>query len=277
MIDVAASPSLFQNTVLRSLNSESLDRLQLRPVTVQPGQLIVAAGDCARSVLFLESGSVAVSIPLADGSLIETAMLGWRSVVGAAALLRIEGAGHQIVGRSPAYGFVCSLKNARREFALSGQFHDLALGCLHAQLLQTSQIAACNGRHDAEQRICRWLLRYQDESGKEQIHVTHEILGEALSIRRPTVTLALDLLRNQGFIGYRRGQISLLNRSMLEAHACECYRVLRRALTPDSRPQCSSPHRQISPSMPFSENGTEFLLQRDRSTKIERRLNCYLQ
>jgi hypothetical protein len=44
------------------------------------------------------------------------------------------------------------------------------------------------------------------------------------------VTDTAGQLQTAGYIRYRRGHISVLNREGLERHACECYDVVKREL-----------------------------------------------
>ncbi len=221
-------PQVFQNAVLRSLPTDCIQRLRLKPVKLDPDRRIAGPADPVRWLLFVESGSVGLGVPLKDGSVIDTGIAGNKSLVCATALMGSREALHQATVRSPGHGFVCSIEHGLQEFSLGGQFHDQALACLYAQFMQASQIAACNRRHDVEQRLCRWMLHCESESGAQYIHATHESLADALGVRRTTVTVTMHLLRTQGLIGYSRGRISLIDRSALEARSCECFEALRR-------------------------------------------------
>ena len=48
-------------------------------------------------------------------------------------------------------------------------------------------------------------------------------------MRRVGVTEAATALQNDGLIRYARGQITIVDRPRLEARACECYGVVKRA------------------------------------------------
>jgi hypothetical protein len=62
------------------------------------------------------------------------------------------------------------------------------------------------------------------------MELTHEFIANMLGSRRVGVTLAAGVLRDAGLIQYTRGIITIVDRPGLEAHACECYAVLRPSL-----------------------------------------------
>ena len=68
--------------------------------------------------------------------------------------------------------------------------------------------------------------------------LSHELLAMMLGVRRSSVTVVLQSLKERGFLDYSRGKIEVRNRPGLEATACECYRAVRkqyeRLLGPDS-------------------------------------------
>jgi Mn-dependent DtxR family transcriptional regulator len=52
-----------------------------------------------------------------------------------------------------------------------------------------------------------------------------------LGVRRESVTEVAGALQHGGYIRYRRGHITVLNRKGLEEHACECYGVVKTEIT----------------------------------------------
>jgi len=57
--------------------------------------------------------------------------------------------------------------------------------------------------------------------------MTQELIANMLGVRREGVTEAAGKLQNDGLIQYKRGRITVLNRSSLETRACECYAVVK--------------------------------------------------
>lgn len=58
--------------------------------------------------------------------------------------------------------------------------------------------------------------------------MTQELIANMLGVRREGVTEAAGKLQAAGLIRYSRGHITVLNRPMLEARACECYAVVKK-------------------------------------------------
>ena len=52
-----------------------------------------------------------------------------------------------------------------------------------------------------------------------------------LNVRRESITQELGELKAAGLIRCQRGRITVVNRSNLEARACECYRGIKREFT----------------------------------------------
>ena len=75
--------------------------------------------------------------------------------------------------------------------------------------------------------MCRWLLRMGDLAQGNELIVTQEFFAQMLGVRRPSVSMAANNLRNAGYIKYARGRIRILDRAGLEKSACKCYRTIR--------------------------------------------------
>lgn len=57
--------------------------------------------------------------------------------------------------------------------------------------------------------------------------MTQELIAGMLGVRREGITEMAGNLQREGFISYRRGHITVLDRLGLESHACECYLVVK--------------------------------------------------
>jgi CRP-like cAMP-binding protein len=115
----------------------------------------------------------------------------------------------------------------RKESAVPGPFHDVLALYAQANLLQIMQGTACNALHRVKQRCCRWLLQTQDRVGSSEFRLKQDFLAIMLGVQRPTVTLAMGTLQDDGLIAAKYGRIRVLKRKKLERAACECYEVIR--------------------------------------------------
>lgn len=106
-----------------------------------------------------------------------------------------------------------------------GSFADVMGRYAGAVMAQLAALAVCLRFHHIEQRMAKWLLWMQDRARSDQLQVTQEALSVLMGVRRVSVTNAATAMQELGLIHYRRGQIMLLSRKGLEAHACSCYRL----------------------------------------------------
>ena len=95
-------------------------------------------------------------------------------------------------------------------------------------MVQTMQSAACNARHQIQERCPRWLLMTHDRVGRDEFHLSHEFLAVMLGVRRQSVTVVAGTLQAAGLITYKHGQVKILDRKGLESASCECYALIRR-------------------------------------------------
>jgi CRP-like cAMP-binding protein len=81
--------------------------------------------------------------------------------------------------------------------------------------IQTGYTALVNARSKLEERLARWLLMCDDRVSDGRLTITHEFLAIMLGVRRPGVTVALQLLEGHGLIRATRGEIAIRDRAGL--------------------------------------------------------------
>jgi hypothetical protein len=64
-----------------------------------------------------------------------------------------------------------------------------------------------------------------DRLPSNELRMTQELIANMLGVRREGVTESAGKL---GLIQYNRGHIVVVDRPALEAHACECYAVVKK-------------------------------------------------
>ena len=220
----------YTNTFLQHLDSETIARLQLRPVKLPLLHSLQVPGQSIKHLYFLEEGLASMTTPFQDGMQVETGMFGYESIVGVSALMGVRHSLNKVFMQLEGHGYTMLTASAQAEFKRGGRFQMLALRYVQAQLTLSTQNAACNAVHTYEQRLARWLLICCDRAHRYQIEMAQEFVAQMLGSTRSTVSIAAAHLKAKGLLDYSRGKIQVLDVKGLEAEACECYRVVREHL-----------------------------------------------
>jgi CRP-like cAMP-binding protein len=229
-----------RNRLLAALPPADLALLtpHLKDFPLEQGDVLQEQSDRIDQVYFPHEGMISMLAVMQQGEAIETATIGREGAVGSLAGLGPRRshtrAVVQVAGtasRIPA-GRFCKAADE------SQAIRDSIVRYGEMLLIQVQQTAACNALHDVEERLSRWLLQARDRVDGNIIRLTHEFLSQMLGVRRPTVTVVARMLQDAGLIRYHRGHIEIVDRSGLEARACECYAVIRQQIdkiTPASK------------------------------------------
>jgi CRP-like cAMP-binding protein len=224
------NPESFKNKILRLLDPGVIGRLQLQRLDLPSGMEVENPGEPVGNLIFIEDGIGSMTATFHDGFQVEVGMFGVESVMGASALIGTRRSLNKVYMQMAGYGFSCPIGLAIDEFARCSRFQELVLRSVQAQLVQTSQSAGCNARHQVPQRLSRWLLLCADRSESNVLRLTQEYIADMLGTARPSVSIAAEGLQREGLIQYARGKVTILDRPALERRACECYRVVRNHL-----------------------------------------------
>jgi CRP-like cAMP-binding protein len=192
------------------------------------GAILYEPGTPLEAVYFPTTAVVSLHYVLQSGQSAETAAVGYEGVVGLSLFMEGHRAYSSATVQIAGHGYMLAARFLRREFERAEALHRLVLQYMQALIIQSTQTAVCNRHHSIDQQICRWILSRLDRVRTREITVTQEMIAVALGVRRESVTEAAATLRSAGVIRYRRGQISVLDRSELERGVCECYAVVRR-------------------------------------------------
>lgn len=228
-MSVSAEPSI-RNRLLAALPQADLSYIlpKLRPFTLTVRDMLIVPDKAIEAVYFVESGYISSVITLEDGTQAEVGLTGREGMVGLPLILGVDSAFEQAFVqangsalRMEAGAFRQALEETPTLRGLLSRYHE-------AMRAQTAQTAACNGRHDLEQRFARWLLMAHDRSDGDDLSLTQEFLALMLCVYRPSITAVAGILQRAGIIRYGYGHITVLDRSALEATACDCYNAVTR-------------------------------------------------
>jgi CRP-like cAMP-binding protein len=219
-----------QNHILRSLPQAVRERLfpHLKPVTLLLGTVLHESGSLMRHIYFPTDAIVSLLYVLDNGASAEIAVVGNDGAVGVSLFMGGETTTSRAVVQSAGCAYRLTGARLKREFALHGDLMYVLLRYTQSLITQMAQTAVCNRHHSVDQQLCRWLLLSLDRLSSNELIMTHELIANMLGVRREGVTDAAGKLQKLGVIRYRRGRISVLNRSELEHLCCECYGVVKK-------------------------------------------------
>lgn len=217
------------NSLLAALPHDEHQRLTalLEPVALTFGDVLYHPQEPIRHVYFPTSSLISL-VTLTEGhQTLEIGMVGSEGMLGtplalgvydSAACARVQGSGMAL--RMNAAAFM-------HEFGQNAQLQRKLYRYIHELMVELAQTAACNRFHHVEARLARWLLMTRDRLQSDQLHLTQDLLGNMLGVRRVGVTQAAGALRQRKLISYSRGEIRILNARGLEAAACPCYQSIK--------------------------------------------------
>jgi CRP-like cAMP-binding protein len=218
-----------ENLLLAALPASEWDRWQrdLEPVDLPLGTVLYEAGMRLTHVYFPTTAIVSLLYVLEDGASAEVAVVGFEGLVGISLFMGGDSTTSRAVVQSAGRGYRLRASMVMQEFNRAGPVLHLLLRYTQALLTQMSQTAVCNRHHSLDQQLCRWLLLSLDRLHSNDLVMTQELIANMLGVRREGVTEAAGHLQDAGLIRYRRGHITVLDRSRLEQRACECYAVVK--------------------------------------------------
>lgn len=226
-------PSPNQNHLLAALPSAEFERLaeHLELVQMSLGEMIYEPGEQLQYAYFPTTAIVSLHYVMESGASSEAAGVGHEGVVGVSLFLGGHSMPSSAMVQTAGYAYRLDRRLLMQEFNRADLTQRLLLRYTQALMTQIFQTAVCNRHHSVDQQLCRWLLSTLDRIPLGELVMTQELVASMLGVRREGVTDAAGKLQRAGLISYRRGHISVLDRSGLEAKSCECYAVGKKELS----------------------------------------------
>ena len=219
-----------QNHLLAALPAEEFARLSpnLELVAMPLGDVLYEPGSQMQHAYFPTTSIVSLHYVMESGASAETAGVGNEGVVGISLFMGGNTTPSSAVVQTGGHGYRLPGRLLKQEFSRAGMMQGMLLRYTQALLTQMTQTGACYRHHSVEQQLCRWLLLTLDRIPKGELVMTQELVASMLGVRREGITETAGNLQREGLISYHRGHITVLDRSGLESHACECYSVVKR-------------------------------------------------
>jgi CRP-like cAMP-binding protein len=227
---MAAPHNSNHNHLLTALPVAEFKRLHphLELVHMPLGEALCESGDKLRHVYFPTTSVVSLHHVMENGATAGIAEVGNEGMLGISLFMGGNNTPCEAFVMMAGYGYRLRAPLLMEEFDRRGPLQRLLLRYTQALMTQTSQTAVCNRHHPVDQQLCRWLLLTLDRQHSNELALTQELLANMLGVRREGITEAAGKLQQAGIIRYRRGHITVLERSGLEDRACECYEVVKR-------------------------------------------------
>jgi CRP-like cAMP-binding protein len=220
------------NYLLSALPAAEYERIasHLELIPMRLGDTLYEPTTELRHVYFPTTAIVSLLYILESGASAEIAGVGNEGVLGISLFMGGDTTPSSAIVQTAGYGYRLSATLLKQEFSRGGLLQRLLLRYTQALITHMFQNAACYRHHSIEQQLCRWLLLTLDRLPSNELVMTQELIANALGVRREGITEAAGNLQRAGIIRYRRGHISILERSGLEATSCECYAVVKKEL-----------------------------------------------
>ena len=224
-----------QNHLLSALSAEILVRLSLNMelVFMPLGEVVCESSSQLHHVYFPTTAILSLHYCMENGESTEVVGVGNEGMFGVSLFMGGITRPGRVTVQNAGYCYRLTSRFLMEEFNRTGGrrrgvLHDLLLRYTQVLITQISQTAVCNRHHSVEQQLCRWLLLTLDRLPTNELTMTQELIAGMLGVRREGITEAAGNLQREGLISYRRGHITVIDRSGLESHACECYNVVKK-------------------------------------------------
>ncbi|MGY3130986.1 CRP-like cAMP-binding protein [Bradyrhizobium sp. USDA 4501] len=224
-LGAAQGAALIKNAILGRLSLQDLAAIGeiLEPITLRKGMTLHEPNKHVEHVYFIESGLASLRI-LTAGSMLETAVVGYRGVLGAAFLWGGRLSTRQSVVLFAGIAHRTRIEDLRRVIKERPEIREHLVGYIQAMTFQCVQTALCGVRHDREQRLASWLCLASDAVDAPMLPITHHCLSDGLGLRLAAVTETLVRFEGNGLIRKVRGVLQIDDRKSLEQKACCCYK-----------------------------------------------------
>ena len=207
----------YKNELLRRLGVADLALLEphLEPVRLPLRLSLERPRTQIDHVYFIDEGIASVVASLSKGRDTEIGLIGFEGMTGAVVVLGDQQSAHECYMQVAGHGLRIPAATFSMVLSDSPTLRTLLLKYVQSLYVQCGYTALVNARSKLEERLARWLLMCADRVVGGKVPITHEFLGIMLGVRRPGVTVALQILEGRGLIQASRGQIKIRDRAGL--------------------------------------------------------------
>jgi CRP-like cAMP-binding protein len=214
-----------ENLLIQQLPKASRKRLldQCEPFELELSTELSVRGQPLSHAYFPRSGFISLVIDVDTYPALEVGMVGREAMLGTELVLGLAKTPWRALVQGAGQCWRIEAKALRQECITSPALRQVMQTSLLVRLHQQTLASACERFHMIGPRLARWLLMSQDRAEADSFHVTQEFMALMLGVRRVGVTVAAGEFQHSGLIKYHRGELTVLDRTALEAQACSCY------------------------------------------------------
>ncbi|MDQ1557709.1 MAG: hypothetical protein QOD32_769 [Pyrinomonadaceae bacterium] len=217
------------NRLLAHLPAEEFDILcpHMERVQLSHGEQLITPHVPVKDIYFPLNCLLSMVTTMEDGASVECGSIGREGMSGVPVLLDAAETTMPTFVQVPGEAIRIKAAVVKELYDRGGALKKILNRYMHTLIVVGSQSTACNRLHHIEARLARWLLMSSDGVGSDEVNITHEYLAVMLGVRRAGVSEAAAKLQERNLIRYNRGNVLITDRDGLEAHACECYHVVK--------------------------------------------------
>ena len=211
----------YKNKILRKMSAADLALLapHMERCSLDLRAMLEVSKTPIETIYFFEDGIGSIVARMPDGHDTEIGFIGCEGMTGSAVVMGDDRTIHDCYVQLPGDAWRIDVEPFSAALAESPTLRPYLLRFVQSLHIQTGFTALVNARSKLEDRLARWLLMCEDRMGGPRLVITHELLSIMLGVRRPGVTVALQLLEGRGLSKSRRGEITIRDREGLIAMA----------------------------------------------------------
>jgi CRP-like cAMP-binding protein len=218
-----------QNGFLKSLSTDDFEAIRphLRTSELTQGQVLQDIGTSINEVYFPHDCVLSRSLELDAGHIVEIAMVGRDSLLGALAAAGVPTAKSGAVVVLPGTSSIIDIGHLRAAADRSPTLNKALVRHGQSVLARCQQTIGCKSLHPVEARLARWLLEVRDLSGLDRFRLTQEMMAQMIGARYNSIAIVTHTLEQEGCITYNDGEVDIIDPDGLTKDACNCYALIK--------------------------------------------------
>ncbi|MER9138622.1 Crp/Fnr family transcriptional regulator [Mesorhizobium sp. M0830] len=207
----------YRNELLRRMSADDLALLQphMQRCDLPLRKMLATPNIPIEAVYFIEQGIGSVVARTTSGQEAEVGFIGFEGMTGTSLVMGDDRSPHACFVQLEGEAIRIEAGPFNAALTASATLRMFLLRFVNTLQTQAGCTALVNARLKLEERLARWLLMCDDRVRGQHLAITHEFLAIMLGVRRPGVTVALQLLEGRALIRARRGEIIIRDRAGL--------------------------------------------------------------